>query len=207
VNGEDGRVSRTSAAAWDVRHAAHDPIESHDPDGTLIGEVGGLQPGRALDLATGDGRNAIWLAAQGWQVTAVDFSSVALERARASARVSGVDIDWVEADLLAWSPPASAFDLVSILFLHLPPDERRAIYARAAAAVRPGGTLLVVGHDRSNLVDGVGGPQDPTVLFTPAELVAELSGFSITRSEVIRRPTADGVGPRDAVVNAVRDPG
>ena len=206
MSGEDGRLARSSAAAWDERHAARDPIESHDPDGTLVDEVGGLRSGRALDLATGDGRNAIWLAAQGWQVTAVDFSSVALRRARASARAAGVNVDWVEADLRAWSPPVGAFDLVSILFLHLPPDERRTIYARAAAAVRPGGTLLVVGHDRSNLVDGVGGPQDPTVLFTPAELVDELSGFSVVRSDVIRRRTTDGRGPLDAVVRAVREP-
>ena len=116
-------------------------------------------------------------------------------------------IDWLQADLLEWSAPAGSFDLVCVCFLHLPPEERRSVYARAAAAVRPGGALLVVGHDRSNLIDGVGGPQDPDVLFTPDEIVADLSGFSVLRAEVIRRPTADGVGPLDAVVHVVKDPG
>ena len=191
--------------AWDERHAAHDPIESHEPDPTLVREVAGLAPGRALDLATGDGRNAIWLAARGWRVTAVDFSGVALDRARTSAQSLGVEVDWIRADLLDWTPPADTFDLVCLFFLHLPQDERRDVYARAADAVRPGGTLLVVGHDVTNLVDGVGGPQDPAVLFTPAQIVAELSGSSIVRSDVIRRPTTDGHGPLDAVVRAVRD--
>ena len=203
---EDDRPASSRAATWDARHAAHDPIESHEPDATLVAEVGDLRPGRALDLATGDGRNAIWLAGQGWQVTAVDFSSVALDRARTSALAAGVDVDWIEADLLDWAPPPSVFDLVSIVFLHLPPDERRAVYERAAAAVRPGGSLLVVGHDRSNLVDGVGGPQDATVLFTPAEVAAELTGFSVVKSEVIRRGTTESHGPLDAVVHAVRAP-
>jgi 2-polyprenyl-3-methyl-5-hydroxy-6-metoxy-1,4-benzoquinol methylase len=202
----DGATRSTSSAAWDERHASRDPIESHDPDPTLVAEVADLVPGRALDVATGDGRNATWLASRGWRVTAVDFSSVALDRARASAMRAGVDVDWVQADLLDWTPPADAFDLVTVLFLHLPPDERRVAYARAAAAVRPGGTFLVVGHDRTNLVDGVGGPQDETVLFTPAEIAVELSGFTVTRSEVVRRPETDGRGPLDAVVRAVRDP-
>jgi len=206
VSKAEDRPASARAATWDARHAARDPIEARDPDPTLVAEVGALRPGRALDLATGDGRNAIYLAGQGWQVTAVDFSSVALERACASAGAAGVDVDWIEADLLDWSPPASTFDLVAIVFLHLPPDERRVVYARAAAALRPGGTFLVVGHDRSNLVDGMGGPQDPTVLFTPAEIVAELSGFSVVRSEVIRRGTVESHGPLDAVVHAVRGP-
>jgi SAM-dependent methyltransferase len=202
-----GDPQRTRQAVWDERHAAHDPIESHEPDPTIVSELDGLRPGRALDLATGDGRNAIWLASHGWQVTGVDFSGVALERARAAADGAGVRIDWLQADLLAWSPPERAFDLVTLAFLHLPRDERRAVYGRAAAAVRPGGTFLVVGHDRSNLTDGAGGPQDPDVLFTPEEIVAELPGFSVVRSGVTRRsPADDGLGPLDAVVRAVRDP-
>ena len=205
MSDHDRGARPTGPEAWDERHAAHEPIESHEPDPTLVREVAGLAPGRALDLATGDGRNAIWLASQGWQVTGVDFSGVALGRARTSAQSVGVAVDWLRTDLLDWTPPAGTFDLVCIFFLHLPLEERQEVYARAAAAVRPGGTLLVVGHDATNLVDGVGGPQDPALLFTPAEIVAELSGFTIVRSDVIRRPTTDGHGPLDAVVRAVRD--
>lgn len=193
------------AAFWDERHASHDPIESSEPDPTLVAEVTGSSPGRALDIATGDGRNAIWLASRGWRVTAVDFSGVALDRARRSARLAGVDVDWHQADLLEWSPPARAFDLVCVLFLHLPSTARGKVYARAAEAVRPGGTLLVVGHDLSNLSEGAGGPRDPDVLLTPASVVADLRGFSIVRAEVVRRPGAPERGPLDAVVCAVRD--
>ena len=202
----DGDSSPSRRELWDERHAARDPIESHEPDPTLVTEVADLRPGLALDLATGDGRNAIWLAGHGWRVTAVDFSSVALDRARRAAAAAGVEVDWLQADLLEWRLPEAAFDLVTLVFLHLPEGERRAVYARAAAAVRPGGTLLVVGHDRTNLTDGVGGPHDPEVLFTPAEIASELSGFTVVRAAVTRRSPDDARSPLDAVVRAVRDP-
>ncbi len=189
---------------WDERHAARDPIESHEPDPTLISEAGRLPPGRALDLGTGDGRNAVWLAGRGWRVTAVDFSRVALDRGRALAGARGLDIEWQLADLLEWSPPTRRFDLVALFFIHLPPEERRRVYRRAAAAVAPGGTLLIVGHDRTNLTDGVGGPQDPAVLFSPGEVAAELSGFEVARAEAVCRGRPDGGGPIDAIVRAVR---
>jgi len=204
VSDREQRSGPSRRALWDERHAARQPIESFEPDPTLVDEIGSLRPGRALDLGAGDGRNAIWLAIQGWQVTAVDFSQVALDRGRALATASGVRVEWQLADLLEWSPGASRFDLVTLFFIHLPSDERRDVYARAAAAVAPGGTLLIVWHDRTNLVDGVGGPQDPTVLFTPGEVAADLAGFRVDRADVARRRELDGDGPIDAIVRAVR---
>ena len=195
----------TRAELWDARHAARDPIESADADPTLATAAATMTPGTALDLGAGDGRNAVWLAEHGWRVTAVDFSAVAIERARALAARRGVDVDWRREDLLAWVPPAAAFDLVVLFFIHLPSDERHLVYANAAAAVRPGGTLLVVGHDRSNLADGIGGPQDPDVLFTPLDIVRDLpAGFTVTRAETVRRPGTPPPAPIDAVVCAVR---
>lgn len=192
---------------WDERHAARDPIESPEPDPTLVDEIGAMAPGDALDLGAGDGRNAVWLASRGWRVTAVDFSRVAVERGRALATRLGLELDWREEDLLSWAAPGRAFHLVTLFFIHLPPDERRAVYARAAEAVRPGGTLLVVGHDRTNLTDGTGGPQDPAVLFTAAEVAADLDGFTIERAETVRRRSDEPRAPIDAVVRAVRRPG
>ncbi len=190
---------------WDERDAARDPIESPEPDPTLVEEVGPMRPGRALDLGTGDGRNAVWLATRGWQVTAVDFSRVALDRARALADRAGVSVDWVLADLLAWPSQAPAWDLVCLFFIHLPADERRATYRRAAAAVAPGGTLLVVGHDRANLAQGVGGPQDPAVLFTAEEIASDLDGFTVVRAASVRRAVGgDGRVAMDTVVRAER---
>jgi len=192
---------------WDERHSVRDPIESWDPDPTLVQEVAAMTPGQALDLGTGDGRNAVWLAGHGWRVTAVDFSRVALDRARGHAAAAGVGVDWHLADLLEWTPPAKAFDLVALCFIHLPYEDRRSVYARAAAAVAIGGTLLIIGHDRSNISDGVGGPSDPDVLFTPDEIVSELDdSFSVERAEVARRPDSVAPAPLDAVVRATRRP-
>ncbi len=189
---------------WDERHAGQEPIESSEPDPTLLGEVGALAPGRAIDLGAGDGRNAVWLASRGWDVTAVDFSQVALDRGRARAAASGVQVEWELADLLEWTPGARSYDLVTLFFIHLPREERRGVYARAAAAVAPGGTLLVVGHDRTNIADGVGGPQDPDLLITPSEVAADLTGFRIDRAETVQRGDAAGRRPIDAIVRAVR---
>jgi 2-polyprenyl-3-methyl-5-hydroxy-6-metoxy-1,4-benzoquinol methylase len=191
-------------ARWDERHAAHKPIESSEPDPTLLDEIGALSPGRAVDLGAGDGRNAIWLARRGWDVTAVDFSQVAIDRGRALAAAAGVDVEWELADLLEWAPRDRSYDLVMLFFIHLPPEERRDVYARAAAGVAPGGTLLVVGHDRTNIADGIGGPQDPDLLITPSEVAADLLGFRVDRAETVRRGPGLGRGPIDTIVRAVR---
>ena len=195
---------RTRQEIWDERHAAREPIESPEADPVLAEVAAGLVPGRALDLATGDGRNAVHLAKAGWRVTAVDFSSVALERAGRTATAAGVEIDRVQADLLAWQPPRRAFDLVTLVYLHLPASERGEVYAAAADAVAPGGHLLVVGHDRTNLTEGSGGPQDPTVLFTAQEIASDLAGFEIERAEHIRHGEPGGRRTIDAVVLARR---
>jgi len=197
--GPDGRTRRE---LWDERHAARDPIEAHEPDPTLMEVVSALAPGRALDLGCGDGRNATWLAAAGWSVTAVDFSAVALARAQARAEREGLAVTWRQADLLEWTPAPASHDLVLLMFIHLPRAERERVYAAAAAAVAPGGTLLVVGHDRTNLADGVGGPQDPDVLFTASEVAAALpGGLLVRRADVVRRGAGERV-PIDAVLVA-----
>ena len=200
----DGDGAKTRREMWDERHSAHEPIESHEPDPTLAEVAGGLSPGRAIDLAAGDGRNAIWLAAHGWEVTAVDFSAVAIGRARASAEAAGVAVRWVNADLLEWLPDARSFDLVAVMYLHLPPDERAGVYARAAQAVAPGGRLLVVGHDRSNLTQGTGGPQDPAVLFTAEEVGRDVAVLELERSETVARDLGDGRQAFDAVLVGFR---
>jgi SAM-dependent methyltransferase len=196
--------TRTRQELWDERHAARDPIEDRAPDPTLVEVAEGLAPGTALDLGCGDGRNASWLAGAGWRVTGVDFSAVGLARAATRAEEWGLAVDWLQADLLTWTPPAAAFDLVLLMFIHLPAAERERVYRIAAAAVAPGGTLLVVGHDRSNLVDGAGGPQDPDVLFTAGEIATSLGpGFDVVRAETVRRGSGERV-PIDAVLVARR---
>ncbi len=149
---------------WNQRYETTDLVWTAEPNRFLVAEVEGLAPGTALDLGAGEGRNAVWLAQQGWQVTAVDFSDVGLAEAEQLAAAAGVEMSTTCADLIGDRPPPRAFDLVAVLYVHLPASVRPAVNRCAADAVAPGGTLLVVGHDTTNPTDGYGGPQDPDVL-------------------------------------------
>ncbi len=146
----------------------------------------------------------MWLAERGWRVTAVDFSEIALGMARRLAAVRAVEADWIEADVVDWTPPPRAYDLVCVLYLQLPALERRTALARAAAAVRPGGTLLVVGHDLLNLTEGWGGPTQPDVLFTPDEVVAEIGDLRVLTAQRVRRAVDEPGAAREAIDALVR---
>lgn len=172
---------------WDERYRGATLLWTERPNQLLVEQVSGLQPGRALDLGTGEGRNAVWLAEQGWRVTAVDFSQVALERGAKIAQRNGVDIEWVKADLTQYRPPAATFDLIVILYLHLAPDARRSVLEQAVRGLRPGGRLLVIGHDVENLAAGHGGPQEPSILYTPDRIMAELPGLTVARAQTVKR--------------------
>jgi SAM-dependent methyltransferase len=163
-----------------------------------------MAPGRALDLGCGEGRNAVWLAQHGWQVTAVDFSDVAIERAAGLAVARGVEIDLLLADLNQYRPEPGAYDLVLVLYLHLPPTERAKVLAGAVEALAPGGTILVVGHDLENLERGYGGPPIPEILYTPESIASELAPLSIVKvsREVRMVQTDDGI--REAIDTLVR---
>lgn len=188
---------------WDERHAAGD-FEGEGPNPALVSAVSRWPTGRALELAAGSGTNAVWLARQGWRTTAVDWSSVGLANGRAKAAAAGVDVEWLERNLFDWSPPVRSYELVVIVYLHLPPDERRPVYSGAAAAVAPGGRLVVVGHDRLNATEGQGGPPDPERLFTAGEIGREMIAadpeLEIERAEVFRRVPPPGRGPIDALL-------
>jgi hypothetical protein len=142
-------------------------------------------------------------------VTAVDFSPVGLEKGRGLAQARGVSVDWVLGDLRGYRPEPAAYDLVLVAYLHLLPSERAAVLRGAAAALTRHGTLLVVGHDHlANLAEGVGGPRDPAVLYTPQAVAAELPGLTVNRAERVRRPVDTDAGTREAVdtlVLATRD--
>jgi 2-polyprenyl-3-methyl-5-hydroxy-6-metoxy-1,4-benzoquinol methylase len=146
---------------WDRRYADRELVWTVQPNQFLVQEVEGLPPGRALDLACGEGRNAVWLAERGWRVTGVDFSEVGLEKARRLASARGVEGEWTAEDLLEYRPEAGAFDLVLVLYLQVPASERAPILRAAADAVAAGGTFLLIAHDSGNVQDGYGGPQRP----------------------------------------------
>ncbi|MCA1693654.1 MAG: class I SAM-dependent methyltransferase [Actinobacteria bacterium] len=192
---------------WNRRYDGADLIWTAQANRTLMAEVESLKPGRVLDLGCGEGRNAVWLASRGWEVTGVDFADVGLRKARRLAEAQAVVVEWVLADLRTYEPARSAYDLVVVLYLHLGPDHRRAVHAAAASALQPGGTIIVLGHDSSNLTDGHGGPQDPSLLFTPDDVVGDLPGLSVVKAERVVRPVPTEDGERmaiDALVRAVR---
>jgi 2-polyprenyl-3-methyl-5-hydroxy-6-metoxy-1,4-benzoquinol methylase len=187
---------------WDARYAAVENLWAMKPNRFLVSEVAELAPGRALDLACGEGQNAIWLATLGWDVTGVDYSEVAIAKARARAERDGVRVEFACMDLLEYEPATGAFDLVLVLYLHISASGRRQVLARASAALAPGGTFVLVGHDLTNLTDGVGGPSDPSLLCTPDEIAGELPGLEIVKAERVLRDV-DGQ-ERDAIDALVR---
>ena len=195
------------AEDWNRRYEGPDLVWTARPNRLLVAEVGELSPGRALDLGCGEGRNAVWLATRGWSVTAVDFAGVGVDKGRRLAEAEAVSVEWVVADLRAYEPAADAYDLVIALYLHVPAPDRRTIHAAAVRSLRPGGTFLVVGHDLTNLADGHGGPQDPTILLTPDEVAEDLAGLAVVKAERALRQVSTEEGERtarDTVVRALR---
>lgn len=186
-----------TSSDWDARYAASDLVWSATPNRWVEDVAAPLAPGRALDVAAGEGRNALWLAERGWRVTAVDFSAVALDRARhlASERLGDAAdrVDTVQADVVTWSPEPQAYDLVVVAYLQVPAGQRSTALRHAADAVGSGGLLLVVGHDIENLRSGTGGPQDPAVLYSADDVVADLegTGLVVERAEQVRRPVGE----------------
>lgn len=168
------------ARAWDDRYAASELVWSREPNRFVAEECADLPAGTAVDLAAGEGRNAIWLASRGWRAWAVDFSQVALDKGRELA--DGLDVTWVCADATTWRPPAPV-DLVVVAYLQLPVAERRSAVRGAVEMLRPGGTFLLVAHDSTNLTEGTGGPQDPAVLMTADDVLDDLAGTDV---EVVR---------------------
>ncbi|TFC17623.1 class I SAM-dependent methyltransferase [Cryobacterium algoritolerans] len=190
------------AHEWDDRY--RQAREGHDarlwsavPAQLVQDTVAPWQPGRALDLATGDGRNAIWLAGRGWQVTGLDFSAEAIAQAGEHARAAGVHVDWLVADATTWQPEGR-FDLVTVMYLHLPEVLFRTLLARMLGWLTPGGHLLVLGHDRANIGVGGPGPGNPDILYTPELLSSIVGPERVLRCETVSRDLAtDPESPAD----------
>jgi SAM-dependent methyltransferase len=195
--------------AWDRRYADPKFVWTSEPNRFLVSEASELEPGRALDIACGEGRNAVWLAGLGWRVTGVDFSSIGLEKARRLARARGVEAEWTAADLRHYEPESHAFDLVIVFYLQVGAADRTRILQSVAGAIAPAGTFLLVAHDSTNIEHGYGGPQDPHVLYTPQDVVNDLAGtgLELERAATVTRAVQTVEGERaalDALVRARR---
>ena len=201
--------TRTSPerSKWNTRYAEKEFVWTATANRFLIEEAGDLVPGRALDLAAGEARNAIWLAEKGWTAHAVDFSEIGLEKGRLLAEARGVadKVTFETADLRDYTPELRGFDLVALFYLHLTADALPPIFKRAADAVAPGGTFLLVAHDLANLNGGHGGPQDPSVLYTAEDVVAALDGtLAIEKAGTVERPVETDAGTKIAIDCLVR---
>lgn len=198
---------------WDERYTGHDAVWSGKPNPQLVAEARSLRPGSALDVGCGEGADAIWLAQLGWSVTGLDFSEVALRRGAARAADVGAlvaeRITWLHADVRTWRP-STTYELVSAHFMHLPSSVRTPLFARLADAVSPHGTLLLVGHDASDLHTTVQRPQDGDLYFDATAQAATLDPqtWQVVVSEARPRTAtgADGQAAtvHDAVLRAIR---
>lgn len=187
---------------WDKRYREKKLVWSAGPNQFLVQELASMPVGRALDLACGEGRNAIWLAEQGWKVVASDYSPVAIEKAKARCSKLGLAVELRVADAAA--KVDGLFDLVAIFYLHLPREENKAVLRQAVTSLAPGGTLLYLGHDVRNIAEGIGGPQDPTILYGPVEIASLLPTLEIEKAETIRRPVEREGTTHDALDVLVR---
>jgi ubiquinone/menaquinone biosynthesis C-methylase UbiE len=177
------------AGDWDERYAERQQWSS-EPNALIAELLTGLPPGEAVDLAAGEGRHALWLAGLGWRVTAVDFSAVGL--ARGAAQPGAERVSWVTADVTTWTAPPASQDLVVVAYLHLSQDDTVAVLTRAVGWLRPGGRLLVLGHDVANIDSGVGGPQEPAILHSVERLAPVAELLRVDRLEQVRRETPAG---------------
>ncbi|HEY2430542.1 MAG TPA: class I SAM-dependent methyltransferase [Acidimicrobiales bacterium] len=210
---EHGSHPTPDEAGWDERYRSSARIWSGRPNPQLVAEISGMAPGLALDVGCGEGADALWLAQAGWDVVGADISGVALERAAEHARqadpATAARIRWRHADLLAHPPEPDGFDLVSAQFMQLPPDLRTRLFTALAASVMVGGTLLVVGHDPSDMESGVHRPRMPEVFYTAAEVAALLDdSWTVAVNEARPRAAATPEGSEatvhDAVLRATR---
>lgn len=189
---------------WNRRYAGVERLFSGEPDDALVEMAGGLPPGRAVDLGAGEGRNALWLARNGWRVTAVDLSEVALGRLDAAARAEGLAVEVVSEDMGEYLSRGERFDLVVMANIHPAPDQRAILLAAAARALAPGGHLFVVGHHPDSL--GRAGPPDPDRLYTQDDLASAFPGLRVLRIERRERRRGDVAGPIVDVVAWIEAP-
>jgi SAM-dependent methyltransferase len=193
------------AQGWDRRYAAEERVFSAEPNPIVEQVLVGLPPGRALDLAAGEGRHALWLAERGWRVTAVDFSTVGLEKGRGEAERLGLSVDWVLEDAYRYEPPRESFELVLIAYFHPRPADRERVFASAVDALVAGGHLLVAGRHVDDIGrDGGRGPSNPDLRYRPEELRDSLPpSLNVERCESVRRVTTAGGGEPVEVTDVV----
>lgn len=188
------------ASAWNERYAGTELLWSTGPNVFVAEHLADLTPGVGVDLASGEGRNAIWLASRGWDMTAVDFSGVALQRGREMSD----EVTFVEADVFDWAP-GRLVDLVLIAYLQVEAEPLSELVTKAITWLDDGGILFMVGHDLSNIDEGVGGPQVPEILWDLDLILEWLGPLHLLEAGVVEREVeldGDIAYARDTLVKA-----
>jgi len=200
--------SHDTQDSWDQRYTSMERVWSGEPNGALVTETTGLPRGEALDVGCGEGADAVWLAGHGWDVTALDVSGVALERAARHAEQAQVLVRWVHAGLVEAALPAGTFDLVSAQYPALLRTDRHDAETALLAAVAPGGTLLVVHHQIIDAEQARAHGCDPDDYVSPADVAALLDdSWRIETHETRPRHVTAGAGSHhthDVVLRARR---
>jgi cyclopropane fatty-acyl-phospholipid synthase-like methyltransferase len=199
-------MAEEPAAFWDRKYADDDYFYGREPNAWLVSQAGRLRPGmRALSVADGEGRNGVWLAGQGLEVTAVDASGNAVAKAKALAAVHGVAVSHVQADLRTWAWPVAAFDVTVAIFAHFTPEHRPAIHRAMLDALVPGGLVLIEAYSPYQHLHRTGGPPDLDMLYTAWRLAEDFAGAEIIEIAEVTTELQEGRGHsgRSAVVRLV----
>ena len=179
---------------WDERYSEAGQLWGLEPNRFLVEVAEDLPRGSVLDLGCGQGRNSVWLASRGFEVTGLDLSPVAVEQGARFAKDVGVDVEFAAADITTWRPEGRTWDVVLLSYIHLPEAGRMKVHATAVESLAPGGRVIVIAHHLDNLEHGVGGPPYPELLLTEDLLREDFADLEIDRCEPVLRPVdKDGV--------------
>lgn len=181
--------SVTAKGAWDERYSQAGLVWGRDANSFVVSQLEGLSPRRVLDLGCGQGRNALWLASQGHEVTGLDLSPIAIAQATEIAQAAGMEATFAAVDLATdWQPLPNAYDLIVLSYLQLPESARKPVHAKAVETLAPGGMIFLIAHHPDNLEQGVGGPPYPEVMFDEVALAQDFAELNIERNEKVLRP-------------------
>lgn len=215
IKTKSNRLTKTpktlqSEMEWNNRYQGNKRIWSANASSALVEVANDLKPGHAIDIGAGEGRNSIWLASKGWTVDALDFSEVALVKAQNYAKKAGVSekINFNHVDLTQFEPGKTTYDLVGLFYFHIPWANMVSVLNKAVRLVAPGGSFVLMAHDKDNIKNGFGGPQDCDVLYSASDVVKLLEDdLNVERAECVKRIVTTGNGERvalDCVVIAKR---
>ena len=182
-----------SVYRWDERYDQDEFLFGTEPNDFLREQAHRIPAGgKVLCLGDGEGRNGVWLAEQGYQVTSVDLSQVGLDKTRRFAKKRGVSIETVYADLAEWSIEPQAWDGIVSIFCHMMPDERKRMHPRIVKGLKPGGVFLLEAYTPDQIEKGTGGPSNPDLLVTAEDIIPEIDGLEVQLAHNIERDVIEG---------------